>query len=174
MPAQVLTTPPLAGEFPEVHFSEHFQFQTWVKFTTNEGDEWVGCFPMQYAQSKCSVVVDVYNIRAFVTAGGCGYLIDINTRGLLCKLDEHPIVESAISTSNPDYFVLGACYLVYVIDENNQVRTIDPDFIVDGIYFKEQKDTKVLGELDTAENQYSERVPCELELLSLAFRMTRS
>ncbi len=146
MTSEILKTTPPSGDFPEKHFGDHFNSRLWVKFTDNALQDWVGCFSKTY-QTLDVVLTDCNNETALVVSGGQGYLVDISKRELIYERDELPTIESAITTTNPDYFLIGACYTIYVFNKQGLVRMIEPHFIVDGIYFLEQQGKKAIGHL---------------------------
>jgi hypothetical protein len=170
--AEILPVAPTSGYLPEYHFGEHFSSRLWVRFFTAE-EEWIGCFAKGHDQIKSDVVVSTNNERAFINAGGKGYLIDLTQHRLLLELPEHPYVESVVSTLNPNYFVIGQCFSICMIDEHDNLKTIKPDFMVDGIFVKSQVDQKVVGKVQTAENQYDKPMNFELDLESLVMRLMR-
>jgi hypothetical protein len=164
MSVKILNNVPTSGELEEIHFGEHFTHRLWVEFETNDYENWVGCFPMEHMNGFKTVLVNQTNKVGFIVAGGIGYLIDIKEKKLILKTDEHPLIESVILTQDPDYFIAGTFYSIYVIDNEKMVRQISPDFIIDGIYFKKQKNGKAIGELATAENQYDFNIAFEFDL----------
>lgn len=177
MSVKILNNVPASGELEEIHFGEHFTHGLWVEFETNDFEKWVGCFPMEYINGFKTALANQTNKVGFIVAGGLGYLIDIKEKKLILKTDEHPLIESAILTQNPDYFIAGTFYSVYVIDNEKIVREISPDFIIDSIYFKKQQKGKAIGELATAENQYDFNMDFEFDLktfeLTLNQKVTR-
>lgn len=164
MSGKILNTTPISGEFPEIHFGEHFTSRLWIEFEDNDFGKWYGCFPNNSRQGFNNVLTDKYNNSAFVVSSGVGYLINIATKELIFKTEEHPLIESAILTENPNYFIAGTFYSVYVFDSNKLIKEVTPDFMVDGIYFKAQQDKKAIGDLATAENQYDFNVDFEFDL----------
>ena len=169
MTAEILKTIPCSGEFPEKHFGTHFNSRLWVKFTDNDFQDWVGCFSKPY-QIFDTVLTDFKNETAFVVAGGKGYLVDITNRELIYEIAEIPTIESAISTTNPDYFLVGACYTLYVMNKQGLVKTIDPDFITDGIYLIEQNKNVAVGHLFSG--MYSDtNIGFELDLQTFELKL---
>lgn len=167
MSGKILNTTPISGEFPEIHFGEHFTSRLWIEFEDNDFEKWYGCFPNDSTQGFNNVLIDKNNNSAFVVSSGVGFLINIKAKELIFKTEEHPLIESAILTENPDYFVAGTFYSAYVFDSDKLIKEITPDFMVDGIYFKAQKDNKAIGDLATAENQYDFNVEFDLESFEL-------
>jgi len=163
MSAEILNQTPTSGDFPEIHFGQTFNSRLWIKFTDNNFQEWVGCFPRPY-QTFDKVLTDTANETAFIVAGGQGYLIDISTRELLHEMDDIPVIESVIHTTNPEYFLVGACYCIYIFDNRKLIKRYDPDFTVDGIYLTEQKDQKAIGHLYSYQFQQDLNVGFEFDL----------
>ena len=164
MSARILTNTPISGEFPEFYFGEHFRQTIWVEFVDNEFEKWVGCFPCEYHKLLNEVLVDKENKSAFIVSSGIGYLIDIESKRLNYKTEEHPLIESAILTINPNYFIAGTYYCVYIFDSEKLIKEVLADELVDGIYFKRQIDRKAVGDLATIENQYERNIDFELDL----------
>lgn len=163
MSASILEFTPQSGDYPEKHFGQTFNSRLWIKFTDNNQQEWVGCFSKQYPTAD-KVVTSADNETAFVLAGGRGYLIDIKTRELLHSLEDLPTIESLIHTTEPEYFILGACYLVYIFDTRNFIKEIDPVLTVDGIYFTDQQGKKAIGHLYSYEYDQNYNVGFEFDL----------
>ncbi|MBS3913365.1 MAG: hypothetical protein KG003_02610 [Bacteroidetes bacterium] len=157
MSAVILNQKPTSGDYPEKHFGQTYNSRLWVKFSGNNLQEWVGCFPRtNQTIDKVlldKVLIDNANETAIVVAGGQVYLIDISNRELLYETDNMPIVESVIHTTNPEYFLVGACYRIYLFDSRKLIKRFDPDFSLDGIYFTEQKGQKAIGHLHSYDYQ---------------------
>lgn len=164
MSARILTDIPISGEFPEIYFGEHFRQSLWVEFVDNASEKWNGCFECEYPQSFHEVLSDKENKTALVISSGIGYLIDIENRKLLFKTEDHPAIESAVSTTNPDYFIAGTYCSVYVFDNEKLVKEIEADKLVDGIYFKLQVDRKVIGDLVSIDNPFDFHLDFEFDL----------
>lgn len=165
MSAEILDQTPISGEYPEKHFGQTFNSRLWVKFMDNNFQEWVGCFPRPY-HTFDKVLTDNANETAFVVAGGQGYLVDITTKDLLHELDDIPALESIIHTTNPEYFLIGACYCIYIFDNKKLIKRFDPDFTVDGIFFTGQKDQKAIGHLYSYQFQQDLNVGFAFDLIT--------
>ena len=174
MSARILTNTPTSGESPELYFGEHFRQTLWVEFGDNEYEKWIGCFQCDYPKLLNEVLVDKENKTAFVVSGGIGYLIDIENRKLKYKTEENPLIESVIFTTNPDYFIAGTFYCVYVFDHEKLIKDISADELVDGIYFKRQVDRKAVGDLASIENQFEFNLDFELDLDTFELTVDRS
>jgi hypothetical protein len=167
MPAEILHSSPFSGEYTELHFGTNFNAALWVKFTGHNYQEWVGCFSKSFDSGLSTVLANEISSTAFIVAGGQGYLVHLNTQKLIVQLEDQPLIESAIQTTNPNYFIAGTAYGIYVLDQTGLVKEIRPDRIIDGIYFKSQLGQKAIGELATAENQYDKNVAFEFDLKTL-------
>lgn len=171
MSAEILLASPVSGECLEISFGEHFRSPLWVRFTDNHFQEWAGCFSKAHEKALTLVLTDEGNKTGFVVAGGQGYLLDIAQKKLILQLEDAPVIESAIRTNQPDYFVAGTSHSIYLLNETGLVKEIEPEIIIDGIYFKQQQDSKAIGELATAENQYEENVEFEFDLASFELQL---
>ncbi|MBV5282511.1 MAG: hypothetical protein JZU53_08770 [Paludibacter sp.] len=174
MSARILTNTPTSGEFPEFYFGEHFRKSLWVEFVDKKYEKWIGCFECNYPNVLNEVLVDKDNKSAFVVSGGIGYLIDIENRKLKYKTEENPLIESVILTTNPDFFIAGTFYCVYIFDNEKLIKEVLADDLVDGIYFKRQVDRKAAGDLASIENQFEFNLDFELDLDTFELTVDRS
>lgn len=174
MSARILTNTPTSGESPEFYFGEHFRQALWVEFVDNEYEKWIGCFECDYPSGLNEVLFDKENKSAFIISGGIGYLIDIENRKLKYKTEENPLIESVILTTNPDYFIAGTFYCIYVFDNEKLVKEVLADELVDGIYFKRQVDRKAIGDLASIENQFEFNLDFDLDLDTFELTVDRS
>jgi hypothetical protein len=163
MSAEILPYKPLPGKFQEKHYGSVFNSQFRVKFTDNNFKEWVGCFPKPYLALD-KVLTNSTNETAFVVAGGQGYFIDISNRELIQEIENIPILESLIHTNSPEYFLVSACYCIYIFDSKKLIQRYKPDFTVDGIYFTGQKGQKVFGHINSCENPLDLNIGFEFDL----------
>jgi len=164
MSAEILTITPTSGNAPEIHFGEHFSHPLWIEFVNNDSEKWFGCFSSDYPSVLNKVLVDKENKSAFVVSGGIGYLVDINNMIVKHKTEDHPLIESLIQTNDPDYFIAGTFYSIYVFDTDKFIQEISPNMTIDGIYFKNQIGRKATGDLASAENQYESNLDFEFDL----------
>lgn len=165
MSVEILTQTPISGAYSEKYFGQTFNSSLWIKFTDNNFQEWAGCFNRPY-ETFDKVITDNANETAFVIAGGKGYLIDISSRELLHETGDIPALESLIHTTNPEYFLVGACYCIYIFNNRKLIKHYEPDFKVDGIYFTEQKNQKVMGHLYSYQHQLDFNVGFTFDLVT--------
>jgi len=163
MSAEILNFTPISGDFTEKHFGEVFNIPLWVKFTDNNFEDWLGCFP-QLDQGFAKVLINSTNETALVVSGGECYLIDISEKNLLYKTKDSPLIESVIYTTNPDYFLVGASYCIYVFDCKTLVKCFQPEFGTDGIYFTGQDGEMAIGHLYAYNIELEHYVGFELDL----------
>jgi hypothetical protein len=164
MSTRILTETPTSGEFPEFYFGEHFRQTMWVEFVDRENEKWVGCFPCEYPKLLNEILVDNENKSALVISSGIGYLIDIENKKLNYKTDEYSPIESAILTINPNYFIAGTYYCIYIFDNEKLIKEVLASELIDGIYFKRQIGSKAVGDLASMMNQYEYNLDFELDL----------
>lgn len=164
MSAEILTITPTSGYAPEIHFGEHFRHSLWIEFVNNDSEKWLGCFSSDYRSDLNKVLVDKENKSAFVVSGGIGYLVDIDNRIIKHKTEDHPLIESLIQTNDPDYFIAGTFYSIYVFDKDKLIQEITPKMTIHGIYFKSQIGRKAIGDLASAETHYEYNLDFEFDL----------
>ena len=166
MSALILDKVPESGKYSEYHFGDNFQSKLWIEFEDNNYQKWIGCFATRYSNMLNKVLINHKNNSAFIISGGIGYLIDTNKRELLYQTSEIDLIQSGISTRNPNYYIIGTYLNVMVFDTYSLKAKIEPDFMVDGIYFESQIDKKAIGKVMTAENQYDKKSEIEFDLIT--------
>src|SRR5690606_1659313 len=169
MKVDFLTNTPTSGTFEEFHFGESFNHSLWVDFDISENTHWLGCFSKSYENGLNEVLFDSEEKTCCVIAGGKAYLIDIERKSLIFETDEHPLIQSIVLSNNPNYYFLGNFYSIYVLNKNGLVKEIEPNFMVDGIYLESQDGTKIIGKVDSAENQYESQLKISVDIESLEF-----
>lgn len=169
MNIEILTQIPISGKYEEVHFGDNFNQSLWIEFNISKTNYWVGCFSKLYENGLNKVLYDVNEKTCCVIAGGKGYLINIETKNIIFETDEYPLIESLVQSISPNYYFLGNYYSVYVLNKQGLIKEIKPDFMVDGIYVESQLEGKIIGKVDSAENQYEKPLPISIDLDSLEF-----
>lgn len=164
MSAEILTITPTSGNAPEIHFGEHFNNPLWIEFVNNNSEKWFGCFSNDHPSVLNKVLVDKENKSAFVVSGGIGYLVDIDNKIIKHKTADYPLIYSLIQTNDPDYFIAGTFFSIYVFDADKLIQEITPNIPVDGIYFKNQISRKAIGDLASNKNQYKSNLDFEFDL----------
>lgn len=87
-----------------------------------------------------------------VVAGGTCYLLNFENKSLIFETEEYPIIQSLVQS--PEYYFLGNYSNVYILNHNGLVKEIESDIMVDGIYLEHMERSKIIGTVDSAENQY--------------------
>lgn len=169
MKIEFLTIVPTSGIHEEFHFGENFVDSLWVEFKLSEDNHWLGCFSKSYENGLNKVLYDIEEKTCCVIAGGKGYLIDIETKKIIFETDENPLIQSLVQSSNPNYYFLGNFYSIYVLNKKGLIKEIEPDFMVDGIYLESQNGDKIIGKVDTAENQYEKQLEISVDIEKLEF-----
>ena len=85
----------------------HFEWAgscTWIQFTDSNYEEWCGIFGQGTVATANSALVNTKGI-CFVIAHGQGYLININSRQLLHKIENDWLI-SVVSIPEKDVFVV--------------------------------------------------------------------
>lgn len=169
MNIEILTIAPISGQFEEVHFGENFIESLWIDFNISEENHWVGCFSKEYESGINKVLYNDNEKSCCVIAGGKCYLLNFENKNLIFETDEYPIIQSLVQTFNPDYYFLGNFYSVYILNKNGLVKEIEPNIMVDGIYLENQEGSKIIGKIDSAENQYEKPLNISIDIDSLEF-----
>ena len=169
MNIEILTTTPISGQFDELHFGENFIDSLWVDFNISDEKHWVGCFSKEYETGLNKVLYQENNKTCCIIAGGKCYLINFETKYLIFETEEYPIIQSLVESSNPDYYFLGNFYSVYILNEKGLIKEIEPNIMVDGIYLEFQEGSKIIGKVDSAENQYEKPLNISIDIDTLEF-----
>jgi hypothetical protein len=167
MNIEILTKTPISGEFKEFHFGENFIESLWVDFNISEEKRWVGCFSKDYVNAINKVLYNEKDKTCCVVAGGKCYLLNFENKSLIFETEEYPIIQSLVQSS--DYYFLGNYTNVYILNHNGLVKEIEPDIMVDGIYLKHIEGSKIIGTVDSAENQYVKPLDISIDIDSLEF-----
>ena len=172
MSAEFMKNMPVSGEYPEVHFGDHFQNRLWVLFEDNEYNQWIGCFSRDCCRGYDQVITDNLNQTALIIASGVGYLVDITNRRLIYQTNTTRPITSTIKTTNPEYFIVSSFDCIYILNANGLQSEISPKgHLIDGIYFKGQTDKIAFGEVDVLANQSVIKSNFSLNLETFGFRI---
>ena len=167
MNIEILTITPISGQFVEFHFGENFIESLWVDFNISEENHWIGCFSKDYENAINKVLYNEKDKTCCVVAGGKCYLLNFENKNLIFETDEYPIIQSLVQSS--EYYFLGNYYSVYILNQNGLVKEIEPDIMVDGIYLEHIEGSKIIGKVDSAENQYERPLNISIDVDSLEF-----
>lgn len=116
---------PISGQYPEKHFGRTTPYCQWVKFTTNNGHEWVGSFEQGWAEEGTFIILLHKAEKAFVVSGGQMFLVDVNSQELIKKTEE-TYTKSAVLDEEKEivYFTDGA-YINYIDSTGNNNTLFD-------------------------------------------------
>ncbi len=171
MTVKILNSAPTSGQHPEYTFGDTFKFPLWAEFNTKSGEIWYACFPKLQETGFNAAFIDNNGETAFIVAGGQGFLIDVINKRLLLTTPEYPVIQSAIKTIDPEYYIAGLFESVYVIDTKGKLKTIVRGGLTAGIYFTGQTDNKAVGQLDTGINHKEKKCEFEFDLETFQFRL---
>ena len=171
MSAIIINNIPISGKYPEHHFGEHFKSSLWIEFIDNNSNKWFGCFSKEHDHGFNKVLINKENTTAFVVSDGQDYIIDIENRKIKFKTEEHPLIVSLILTENPNYFIVGTFYEIYIFNSEKRIKKLIPNLILDGIYFNKQEEKQAVGDLSTAENQYNKNILFEFNLETFSLKL---
>lgn len=154
MEAEILTRPPLSGDYEEHNFADSGN-TLWVKFLDEEYVEWCGVFSLGW--KSASSVVKMPNKPVFlIVAGGQGYFINANTRELIAKTKWDDI-ESIIYNEEADVFVVTDGLRLGTL-KNNDLSWFSDRISLDGISFISSSGTVVKAILNDCTDE-----GCEFE-----------
>jgi len=68
---------PISGEYKEKHFGGTTADYSWVKFTNDDGEEWVGSFQRGWLNNSDTIKILDNREKVFIVANGAAYLIDM-------------------------------------------------------------------------------------------------
>ena len=85
--AEFLLSPPESGSIEEVRIDAS-RFCSFVRFSSNDGEQWLGVFGKGEMTSKSSVAMFSDGMTAFVASGGIGYVVDVGTQQLTFRTQD--------------------------------------------------------------------------------------
>ncbi len=154
MEAEILTKPPLSGDYEEHDFSGSGN-TLWVKFFDEEWTEWCGVFGLGM---KCvSLIHNIPNKPIFlVVAGGQGYFVNVNTRIIVDKT-EWDDIEAIIYNDEIEAFVVSDGLCLAIIKDNKLIWASNR-ISLDGVTFFNSSGSIVKGILNDCSDE-----GCEFE-----------
>lgn len=130
---------PISGQYPEKQFGAISPNCIWVKFTDNKYQDWVGSFRKSWDGYGTFILNLEKQEKAFVVAGGEGFLVDISTR---LQLNNQSITDtkSAISNDEQTIIYFSSGYDMQFVDIDGNVSVLLDNFYFDDIELVEIKD----------------------------------
>jgi hypothetical protein len=134
-----LNGPPISGEYEEILFDlpEPWREQVWhyVKFTTEDGLEWVGGF--REKDNHNFLVAELENNGIVcVISGGHAYIVDVERKKKIKDLETDTIIDLTTDPKTDSFYISRWSDLKIVDKELNEID-IQVPIDCDGIYFKE-------------------------------------
>jgi hypothetical protein len=107
MTFELLHAPPMSGTVLERHFEVSARKNEWVRFTDDDGAEWVGVFGSGEISGYSAVVpfADDNGRTVLVVAGGQGYVVDA-TSGSLLRRTPWDYAQQAMSVPGRDFVLV--------------------------------------------------------------------
>lgn len=184
MQVELLTAVPISGTIQERHYEPSARTNTWVRFTLEDGTEWVGVFGNAGLAHFSTAVpfVDDQGPVVLVIAQGQGYLVDPSSGALFRKtpwsyaysaiaVPERPFVLVANSTEiwttsrDHDTYARSAKRLPYA---DNDARVA-----LDGLVFDRVTNEDATGWVWDIDGWYSFRMRCDDLVVHRGSRSTR-
>jgi len=144
---------PVSGQYDEKIFDLTNTWKSsgwcWVKFTNDNGDEWVGVFrgtPIKVAVADAIMQVAVLTDDAL-------YIIDSNERDLLF-VEEQTDYRDLASSPSSNQFILASYYYIGTFDRYFNFEVIETDLNIQLIKFKDYIKNNLKLELMLLNNQY--------------------
>jgi hypothetical protein len=147
MPAWVLDAPPISGAVEEQAF--HLAGEpVWVLFDLENGTSWVGVFGSDRARLDRPVGVATLDAPpvAYVVTGRRDYLVDYQTRQLVCLVDADSLSEGVIAIESPRSFVVWNNTWLRSIDPHGRLLWVSEHVAWDGLRDVHQEGEIVTGE----------------------------
>lgn len=133
---------PVSGTYPEKHFGRITPACLWVKFTANNGEEWVGSFQAGWEKYLNTILGLDKHEKAFVIAGGLGYMIDVRTKEQKNTM-EIAEIKSAITDNDQETICYSNGSQLCSIDKNGNAITLHNRAYFEEIKLVEIRDHKL-------------------------------
>jgi hypothetical protein len=138
---------PTSGQYEEHSFDLETVWKSpnwcWVKFTTNNGEEWVGSFR---GTPKKTAIADKINIIAVLT-DDCIYMLNIEKRKIVFH-EPQTNYRDLIEAPTKDKFLVADYYQIGLLDKDFNFHLLETEFDMDYIKFIGYEGTRLNIELD--------------------------
>ncbi|CAM1367151.1 conserved hypothetical protein [Tenacibaculum sediminilitoris] len=125
---------PTSGQYEEKTFDLDTiwksQIWSWVKFTTNNGIDWVGSFR---GKPKSVAVAEKINQVAVLTSDGL-FILDINKKEILF-FDPQTDIKDLAETPTKDKFIIADFDSIGIVDVTFKTELLNIDYEIDNINF---------------------------------------
>jgi len=134
---------PISGQYHEKHFGTVGSISPqWVKFTDERGEEWVGSFDHGWEGHESFIIVLDTLGKAFVVAGGRSFLININTREKINKVEVSD-TKTALVHNRHHHIYYSSGYDLNYMDINGNIFNVYNDYYFDDIKLVEIRDNRL-------------------------------
>ena len=130
---------PTSGQFTEKHFGQVTPYSAWVLFTDKDYQQWVGSFARGWEGFATLIINLEKQEKAFVVAGGDGYLIDISQQELINE-DELSGIKTAIADVVRQRIIFSDGLNLQCIDFEGKVSILYDDHYFDDVELLEIRD----------------------------------
>jgi len=134
---------PIAGQFPEKHFGDTSPSPKWIKFTDKNYLEWVASLKNGWEKYATLIINFEFDERAFVIAGGYGYLIDTAKRDLISI--PLPYITAAIADTQRKRVIFSTGYNLQCLDFAGHHTILYNERYFDDIEFVEIRNNKLFA-----------------------------
>ena len=131
---------PLSGQYPEKHFGETTPYSLWVKFTDKDFNEWVGSFTQGWEGNVTTIINFDKEERAFIVAGGDGYLFDTTNRQLI-NVVELSGIKTVIADELNQRIIFSEGLDIQCINHQGKHSILFDKYFFDEIEFMEVRDS---------------------------------
>ncbi|MBC7777247.1 MAG: hypothetical protein H7246_17575 [Phycisphaerae bacterium] len=126
---------PTAGQFDEKSFDLESVWKStnwcWVKFTTDNGQEWVGAFRGTPVKSAVANKIK----QAAILTDDCFYILDIDKKEVIF-LEPQTEYKDLIAVPTNDIFLVATYYQIGLFDKDFNLHLISTEYNMDNITFK--------------------------------------
>jgi len=126
---------PTSGQFEEKSFDLETIWKSpewcWVKFITDNGNEWVGAF--RGAPVKTAIAKEIRQVA--ILTSDCLYILDNEKKTVLFQ-ETQTQYKDLIEIPTQDKFLVADYYHIGLLDKNFEFQYVDTEYSMDFIKFK--------------------------------------
>src|SRR3954466_3751447 len=123
---------PISGQFLEVHFGNVTPYSAWVLFTDKSYKQWTGSFARGWEGFATLIINVEEHERAFIVAGGNGYLINLTKKQLVNNMELSDI-KTAIADVKRKRIIFSNSFNIQYIDFDGKISTLFNEHYFDEI-----------------------------------------
>ena len=145
MKAQLLTSAPVTGICPERWYGMEAK-GSWVIFEDQNHINWIGAFKHGSMSHFSTVLIFDTTDAALVIANGSGYVVNINSRELLYRIESDALMD-AVAIPGRDLIIVSDCFVsLRALTSAGEVWQ-SGRISMDGIRFKEVSHNQIGGQV---------------------------